>query len=329
MNTDTLSRGKIRVGILRGGPSPLYDVSLKSGSEIRKYLPPQYVPIDIFVSRDGEWHISGKVVSPSQIFKQVDVVWNSLQGTYGEDGKVQQILKMFGIPYTGSHSLASSLGMNKNLSKALMQYHGYKTPSHTIVHTHDNTLTKLVELFHSLPHPSVIKPLSGGGSYGVHFAHNFETFKKGIEDVLKQNGTALVEEYIPGIEVMCGVMQRRADGRLFAFDPILPDSGTEGVYGFEKKHGEAGGATRDAVLTPQEKELVQKIAKELHSEFNLRHYSTSDMVIHPKRGVFVLEVNSQPSMTESSLYPKALKTANISMEDFIDEVIELALSHTQ
>lgn len=329
MSTDTFSGGKIRVGILRGGPSPLYDVSLKSGSEIRKHLPSRYVPIDIFISRDGEWHISGKVISPSNIFKYVDVVWNSLHGTYGEDGKVQQILKTFGIPYTGSHSLASSFGMNKNLSKALFGYHGYKTPHHTIVHPRDNTLGSLVELFRSLPHPSVIKPLSSGGSHGVHFAHDFESFKKGIEDVLRLHGAALVEEYIPGIEVMCGVMQRRDNGRLFAFDPILPDTGEHAIYGFEKKHGEFAGKTRDMKLSPDEMELVQRIAKELHTEFNLRHYSSSDMVIHPKRGVFVLEVNSQPSMTETSLYPKALKTANISMEDFIDEVIMLALSHTQ
>ena len=329
MSTDPLSRNKIRVGILRGGPSTLYDVSLRTGAEILKHLPDRYTPVDILVSREGQWHIGGKVVSPAKVFQYVDVVWNALHGQYGEDGKAQQTLEMFGIPYTGSKPLSSALGMNKNLSKALFAYHGFKTPQHTIVHPRDNTLSNLVSLFQSVTHPSIIKPVSHGSSLGVTYADSFDSFKKGIEDVLKIDHAAIVEEYIPGIEVMCGVMERPNSRDLFSFEPVIPDKQTSGVYTFAAKHGHDGGKTLPHTLSKEEVEAVQQIAKAVHAECHLRHYSSSDIIIHPTRGMYVLEVNSQPSLTDTSLFPKALKTANISMEEFIDEVVELALSHTQ
>ena len=107
----------MRIGVLRGGPSSEYEVSLKTGANVLKALSETHRPLDIFISKDGKWHREGVERTPDHALLGVDVVFNALHGEYGEDGKVQQILQQLGIPYTGSDSIASALAMNKVLSK--------------------------------------------------------------------------------------------------------------------------------------------------------------------------------------------------------------------
>ena len=109
---------KIRVGVLRGGMSSEYDVSLKTGDSVLRHLPEdKYFPVDILVTKDGTWHIGGRPTDLPKVSRRVDVVFNALHGEYGEDGKVQRLIECFGIPFTGSGSIPSAIGMNKALSK--------------------------------------------------------------------------------------------------------------------------------------------------------------------------------------------------------------------
>src|SRR3989344_1331585 len=106
---------KIRVGVLRGGPSAEYEISLLTGENGLKYLPPvKYQTHDILLSRDGVWHLNGFPSSPEKIFRKVDLIFNALHGEYGEDGKVQQFLETHSIPYTGSGAVALGLALRKN-----------------------------------------------------------------------------------------------------------------------------------------------------------------------------------------------------------------------
>src|SRR5690606_33101558 len=100
---------KLTVGVLRGGPSHEYDVSLASGKAVLQQMPEDYLPIDIFISKNGEWHTDGLVRKPESILRGIDVVFNALHGQYGEDGQVQRILEEIGVPYTGSDTIASAL----------------------------------------------------------------------------------------------------------------------------------------------------------------------------------------------------------------------------
>lgn len=307
MNTSPQSRKKIIVGVLRGGPSDEYDVSLKSGGAILQSMPEHYLPVDIFISRDGVWHLGGIEKTPDKILPHVDVVWNALRGYFGEDGKVQKILETFHIPFTGSRSLSSAFGLNKNISKALFQYHGLKTPNYTVVHPEENKNVSLVSLFQSFHQPSIIKPISGGSSIGVTKATHFDSFKKGIEDALKRGSSAVVEEYVPGIEVMCGVCESRDGKTIVPLSPVL-------VHSSES-------------LSESEVRMLQDIAVSVHKHFGLKHYSAVDIILHPTKGPHLLEVNTSPVMSEDAYFQKALKHSSISMEDFIDQVISLALKH--
>ena len=112
---------RIRVGVLRGGPSGEYEVSLKTGATVLNNLSQdKYNPREIFIDKNGEWHVYGLPVKPHDALTHIDVVFNALHGSYGEDGKVQHLLEMHGIPFTGSGSFSSALGMNKVLMKEVL-----------------------------------------------------------------------------------------------------------------------------------------------------------------------------------------------------------------
>ena len=113
---------KIRVGIVRGGPSSEYYVSLKTGQTVLRHLPEKYIPVDILIDKTGLWHKDGWQTTPEDIFRNVDVIFNALHGEYGEDGKIQQLMDQFGVSYTGSQALASAIGMNKLQSKNIFNY---------------------------------------------------------------------------------------------------------------------------------------------------------------------------------------------------------------
>ena len=133
---------KIRVGVLRGGPSSEYDISLQTGSTVLKGLAHQkfedkYHLYDIYIAKDGTWHMHGVPITPAHAVGHVDVFFNALHGQYGEDGKVQQTLDDYHARYTGSGVLASAVGMNKALTKSIFKNHGIKTPQYIVFENND------------------------------------------------------------------------------------------------------------------------------------------------------------------------------------------------
>lgn len=326
MTTDILGRGKIRVGVLRGGPSNEYDVSLRTGQSVLKHLPEKYISHDIFISRDGEWHFIGTPKTPEKILRNVDVIFNALHGKYGEDGRVQSLLEQFKVPYTGSSSLPSSMSFNKVLSKKRFRSVGIKTPVSVIFHPRDHVRKNVLELFKSFPQPSVIKPVSGGSSVGVSFAHDFESFERGIEHALRHGGIALVEEYIDGKEAVVSVLESASGGDLYSLFPVeIRKPVHKKLFDYELKYLENTEKICPGEFSTDEKTEMQSLALKAHKALGLRHYSNSDFIIHPKRGIYILEVNSHPGMTPTSILPRSLHTAGISMRDFLDHLIVSAI----
>src|SRR3989344_3142159 len=133
---------KIRVGVLRGGPSPEYEVSLNTGQTIISNLSLEYDPLDILISKEGLWHAGGLEKAPHQILQGLDVAVNAMHGAYGEDGKVQKMLEDFNIPYTGSDSLSSAIGMNKTMSKDIFKRHNLKAPHHIVVQKEEDGISR-------------------------------------------------------------------------------------------------------------------------------------------------------------------------------------------
>ena len=210
---------KIRVGVLRGGISPEYDVSLKTGETALNSLnQDKYETKDIFVDKDGIWHIGGFPVKIDKVSREVDVVFNALHGEYGEDGKVQQELESFSIPYTGSRVVPSAISMNKGLAKHCFELKGIKTPKGITIKKDDDIHVVLLPFFRDIAGRQVVKPIAGGSSLGVVLTNGFEELHKTVVELLEEHPAVLVEEYIQGRELTCGVVEG-ANDKVYSLHP--------------------------------------------------------------------------------------------------------------
>lgn len=330
----------IKVGVIRGGISGESEVSLASGAQVLSHLrsdklSKQYTAIDIFIDKEGIWHINGIPMSMAEINPRVDVIVNALHGDYGEDGKVQQVLEQWQIPYTGSGPLASAIGYNKFLSKQEFTKLGIKTPKHLLFPVYQEDFDgpkdkyaakKAREVWEKLPPPWIVKPLTGGSSMGVYVCKTFEYLIKAFEAGVNGEVSVLVEEFIKGKEATVGVINNFRQQKVYALPSIeirIPQ--TSSFFDNEVKYNGQSQEICPGNFTNEEKGELERLATLIHLGLDLRHYSRSDFIVHPQKGIYALEVNTLPGLTAESLMPKALEAVGSSLPGFIDHIIKLAL----
>jgi len=319
----------IRVGILRGGIGHEYEVSLRTGASVLKNLPPdKYQPVDILLSKSGDWYVDGLQTSPERAVRGVDVIFNALHGEFGEDGQVQQMLDSLLKPYTGSGSVASALGLDKPRAKEIFKKAGLKVPSGVVLKRDYQTTAEAVayDAFQKISPPWIVKPANRGSSVGLYLAHTYPELIQAIESCFKFSDRILVEEYIRGKEATCGVV----DGlRGQDYYPLLPieivSPANKKLFDYEAKYDGQTAEICPGRFTKEERSELEKLATKIHQVLGLRHYSRSDFILSP-RGIYVLETNTLPGLTEESLIPKSLRAAGISYDYFLDHIITLALS---
>ena len=322
----TSDMSKIRVAVLRGGPSSEYEVSLKTGESILKHLPEEkYHAHDVFIDKNGLWHMRGRSIEPRQALEQNDVVVNALHGEWGEDGKVQRLLETFGIPYTGSKALSSAIAMNKALAKEHVKRAGIKTAQGTLLNVAHDIGKRIHELFRSLPLPAVIKPVDKGSSVGVSIARDWFEFNEGLRKAFEVSPNILIEEYIRGKEATAGVIDNFRGEELYALLPveIVPPKNT--FYDYDSKYiSDETDYRIPGSFSREERMELMRLAKAVHQTLGLRHYSRSDFIVSP-RGIYFLEANTLPGMTSHSLIPKSLNAIGATLPQFLDHIITLAL----
>lgn len=320
---------RIHVGVLRGGPSSEYDVSLKSGAAVLHNLDREkYEPLDIFISKEGAWHAHGVPLPPERILRAVDVVFNVIHGEYGEDGRLQRILDAAGVPYTGSDALSSALVFNKHLTREQVRAFGVRVAHGTVVDREEDLDQLACRLFRSFPHPAIIKPVIGGSSVGVTRAGTFDELRAGLERAFTISPKALIEEYIRGREATVGVVDRMRGDEAYTLFPveIIPPQ-TCSFFDYDAKYSGETIERCPGNFSDQEKKELAAIARSVHLNLGLRHYSRSDFIVS-SRGIYFLEVNSAAAcgLTEQSLLPKAVQAAGLSFPQFLDHVLMLALA---
>ena len=317
---------RIKVAVLRGGPGGEHDVSMKSGKNVLENLSDKYIPTDIFIAKDKAWYLDGVVISPEKLFRNVDVVFNAMHGEYGEDGKVQQLMDHFGVKYTGSKALASALGMNKVLAKEIFVKAGLKTPIYKVIKKGDNLQDIDKTIFKTFPIPAIVKPGGSGSSIGVSLVKVLKDILPAIEKALKYSEVVIVEEFIKGKEVTCGVVEKFRDEQLYSLLPVEITKPKEfEFFGYDAKYSGCSSEVCPGNFSDKEKKTIQDMAIEAHRLLGLRHYSRSDFIVSQKRGVYILEVNTLPGLTKESLLPKSLEAVGCSLPYFLDHVITLAL----
>ena len=318
------------VGVLRGGPTSEYEVSLRSGGNILGALDKEkYEPRDIFIDRQGTWHHFGAPVMPEKALRGVDVALNVVHGEYGEDGRLHDILDSLAVPYTGSGKEASILAYNKARTKQAVKKLGIKTPRALLIDKDEvggDTEGYSFKIFRTFPHPAIVKPVIGGSSVGVTVVNNYHTLAWALGEAFKISPQALIEEYIKGREATVGVIDDFRGEKTYALMPveiIPPKENT--FFDYDAKYS---GKTLERVpgnFTNKEKDELAAAARRVHEALGLAHYSRSDFIV-ARRGIYFLEINnaSGVGMSDQSLFPKALEAVGAKMPDFLHHVLTLA-----
>jgi len=294
---------RIRVAVLRGGPSSEYEASLATGAHVLTHLrslEEVYDPLDVFISRSGEWHLHGLVHEPHRALRHVDVVWNALHGEYGEDGQVQRVLEKLQIPYTGSSAFGSALAMNKEMARRAFEQFSIPVPRHELIAIGDLSDDLLIGIFRNYLHPVVVKPSRNSGNLGVTLAYSFEDLNNAVAEAFKYSSRIIIEEHIRGREVKCFVVDKARGEEVYALIPV----------------GELGA---------EERKLVESVAKSAHGALGMKHYSAHDLIVTSKGRVYILETNSLPRLGEESHLHTSLQNTGWQTSDFVDHIIKLAL----
>ncbi|MEX1376074.1 MAG: D-alanine--D-alanine ligase [Eubacteriales bacterium] len=245
-----------------------------------------------------------------------DMVFMALHGGEGEDGRIQAALDLFGVKYTGSSSLGSSVAMSKRFTKQVFEVNKILSPAYRMILQKDYT----EELLNSTKMPCVVKTSAGGSSVGVYIAQNKDELKKALDEAFYLEDTVILEEYIKGVEYTCGVF----DGKGLPVVEIRPN---EGFYDYEHKY--QAGTTVEICPAPSldddQAKKMQDIAVKAHNALGLDVYSRADFIMNDKGEMYCLEVNTLPGMTPTSLLPQEAAAIGIDYDELCHQMIVLSM----
>lgn len=290
-----------------GGWSDERDISLKTGQAISRAL------------QSRGWHVN-EIDVDRNIWESIKdagihIAFLALHGCFGEDGTIQGMLEMMGIPYTGSGVLASSLAMDKIFTKIVLQTFQVPTPPFVTLEDKDHCLD------HSpFGYPVVVKPASQGSTIGIHIVRSESELKPAISDAFQYAQRVLVEEFIPGREVTVGILGNEAL-------PIVEIKPKSGFYDFHSKYSH--GQTEylcPAPIDPDLSKTIQEFGLKAHDALGCRDLSRVDFRLREDGRPFCLEINTIPGMTDTSLLPKAAKVKGLDFPDLVERILCMALS---
>lgn len=307
---------RARIGVLMGGRSSEREISLKTGQAVYQALIRRgydAVTIDVtdHLHRDLEDH-------------KVAIAFLALHGPGGEDGAVQGFLETLGIPYTGSGVRASAVGMHKAATKTILAAHGIPFPAGIVVRECDKPSLAKVLRQAKLKFPLVVKPVSQGSTIGVSVLRRAGQWKEALDLAHRYDAEAMVESYIPGHEATVSILGTAAGGLnvLPAIEIVAPD----GFYDFSAKY--LKGRTRYLCPAPFPPKLVRRIselARRAYEVLGCEGAARVDFRITPRGRPYVLEINTAPGMTETSLLPMAAAQAGMAYDDLVEHILKSAL----
>lgn len=330
---------KLNIAVLMGGKSSEHEVSLETAKNIIENLDKSKYNIrPILITKENKWKTGSRIstnpitnfheyenIAIEEALKDIDVAFIAMHGEYGEDGALQGLLEFMGVPYTGSGVLASALAMDKVRAKELFRLNGILTPSDIIIKKENaGDASLLKKILDAITPPLIVKPASLGSSVGVSIIEDLKDFPPAIENICgKLNCDAILEEYIRGREVTCGILENYNNQKHFAL-PITEIAPVHKFFNYEAKYD---GTTREITPADLAATLAKKIretAIKCHKILGCKGYSRTDMII--KNGqIYVLELNTLPGLTAESLLPKAAAAAKLTFLKLLDIIIDNAV----
>jgi D-alanine-D-alanine ligase len=298
-----------KIGVLLGGLSSEREVSIASGTAILKALHEKgYHAVAVDVERD----VAEKIHEQG-----IEAAFIALHGKFGEDGAIQGMLEVMGIPYTGSGILASALGMNKTVSKQVFRSQGLLVGPYEVIYA--GSADKAHSIVSQLRYPVVIKPHAEGSSVGVSLVFKNEEVTPAVELAFKYGDEILIEKFIKGKEVQVGILGSRTLGAI----EIVPK---RTFYDYAAKY-EKGMSDHffPARIPEADYQRTLEAGMAAHRAIGCRGYSRVDFIIDESGAPHILEVNTLPGMTATSLLPEIAKGVGISFPDLVEEILRLAL----
>lgn len=317
-----------RVGVISGGPSFEHEVSLRTGRRVHSLLSEtELLPVEIHISKSGEWLSGGKVWQPHDLLKTIDVAFNALHGAYGEDGRIQRLFEAHGVPYTGSRAFPSALAINKALTKDHVTSGPFRLAPHLYASQELSDYAGFAAaVAESFPGPYVVKPVCGGSSVDTTIVASEIELASVLESLLARHEYVMIEKKIVGKEVTVGVLSNFREQDTYALPPIeisLPGE----LFDYESKYSDTTQKHCPGRFSLAEKEALMEAAIFVHRHLGLSQYSRSDFLIADD-GLYFLEVNTLPGLTEQSLFPQALDAVGVSQKGFVTHLIFESLKHT-
>ena len=305
---------KLTLALLSGGISSEREVSLNSGEQVYEALDKDKYDIRRY---DPKTDLSRLIQEASQI----DAALIILHGPFGEDGTVQGLLDLLNIPYQGSGVLGSALAMNKAATKQIYEKAGITVPPYVIYDRNDTVEGDACA--DKLGLPLVVKPVVGGSSVGMSIVKSVADLPDALQKAFEWDSAVMIEAYIEGTELTGGVMGNN-ELEAFPIIEIIPDKSHD-FFDYEAKY--TAGVTEEICPARIDEKLTrqaQSLAKQSHQALFCRGYSRTDMIL--KDGdLYVLETNTIPGMTATSLLPQAAQVAGYSFTRLLDRLIELGM----
>lgn len=299
------------MAVLMGGKSSEREISLMSGRAMEASLRRQGCTV---VAIDVDEQVAERLQQ-----EKIELAVNALHGRGGEDGTIQGLLETLGIPYTGSGVLASAIGMNKVVTKRLLEFHGIPTPRFSVLRSSPSAEALSGGLPVGFDCPVVVKPSSEGSTIGVTIVEDPAAIEAAYTRAFRHGDEILVEEYIEGHEVTVGIVEETPL-------PVIEIVPKEAFYDYEAKYTK--GMTEYIVPARLSQELtreVQRLALKVHQLMGCRGCTRTDFRVHHHGRPFVLEINTLPGMMETSLLPKAALAAGITYDQLVAKMVESAL----
>ncbi len=341
---------RLRVALLAGGRSSEHEISLASARSVLAALDPErYDVVSVAIGRDGRWALepgSGHVLVPGAAslglggtgpaetlpvpaeagtlaaLGAVDVVLPILHGPFGEDGTVQGLLELVGIPYVGAGVAGSALAMDKDLFKKVMRDSGIPVARHHTVRLGD-------EIANPFGYPVFVKPARLGSSVGISKVHDESELGPAVELARRHDEKVLVEEFMTGMEVECGVLGNRVPPPVASL-PGRIDTLEHEWYDFESKYATGGMELVIPPELPQETiELVQQRSVDAFVAGDCEGLARVDFFVREDGEVIVNELNTMPGFTETSVYAKLFAASGVSYTELLDRLIDLALERAE
>lgn len=323
----------IKVALFAGGNSGEHQISLKTGRNIQDMLDKSQFETYFIVVQGINWIYTDDNGLPHNINKEdfsltidqqkieFDVVFNALHGDPGENGKLQSYFEMMNIKYTGCDSFCSALTFNKYFCNIAVSQFGI--PISPSLHFFKNEAIGFNAILETIGLPCFVKPCNSGSSVGVNKAHNMEELEIAIEEAFKVDQQIMIEKFIPGRELTCGVAQFKGEIKALGVSEILSK---KEFYDFEAKY--TPGFLE--VVTPAEISLELETKIKNYSEIIFKRFGCKgvvriDYIVTPENNPIFLEINTIPGQTAVSLIPRQVKYNHIDLQEFYGDLVLQAL----